>query len=531
MKLAAATLFAGLLAAQTVDPGLPPAGEPGAIDGRVVNAVTGEPLKKAAVVLFSLSPSRSGRPVQPRTVLSDAEGRFVFHGVAGGDYRVTASRPGFIDPQMGTYAPIVNLNPLQGFRSVVVKLEPLAVVAGKIVDEDGDPIRNATVQLARYRYFEGRRRLSPAGGSANTNDRGEYRIFDIMPGRYYLVAHHHQVALWGGSSQGFGTSYYPGARQASQASTIEVAAGQELRSVDFRLPLEPLYKLAVRTTPAGPRVNAAAIEIHPLDGEPMFRGFASSVSRRPDGTMEYDRLHAGRYRVTARLQDETAAMLMGVQVVELPGAAEVLLTLRPPSTVKGSVTMPAGARAPIHVFLRSLHGPDGQSPNATVQPDSTFQIGGVPPGEYAVRMMTPPNLYLKAVRQNGENRPGFRIDLSSGDGGALELILANDTGSVTGSIALPSSGLLRPYAVVLAPFSADGGAKGLETRADPEGAFTFPPAPPGEYLVAALEEINSGAAEDPDFAKDNEKRGVRVTVRPSARVLVEQRVPLISDRP
>jgi hypothetical protein len=522
MKLSVGFVSAALMAGQL--------GDVGAVEGRVVNAITGEPVRKAAVALIPMrsAPLPPGRqPPRPATVMSDAEGRFVFHAVPGGDYRVTAARPGFIDPSLSHYMLPLNLNPVEGVRRVEVHLTPLAVISGKILDEDGDPLRHATVQLARYRFAQGRRRLMPHGGGGSTNDRGEYRIFDVAPGKYYLVAHHNSVTPWGGSTEGYGTSYYPGTREPAQAGAIELAAGQELRDIDFRLPLEPLHKLRVRTIPADARAGVR-INVQPLDSG-MFRGVASSSSRQPDGATEYERLHAGRYRVTAHLLDETKGPLMAAQIVDIPAAGEVLLTLRPGVTLKGSVKMPPGpVRSPMQVSLEPVHSQDA-APVAAVAPDSSFVFAGIEPGEYRLRISTPPNTYLKTLRHNGEDRPGFLLDLSSGDAGTLALTLADDVGSLTGSVALPA-GPIRPYTVVLAPMTPEGGARGLETRTQAEGTFVLPFVPPGEYLLVALDDLTPGASQDPEFAKQYENLGVRATVRPSSREKVE-RVPVIAGQP
>ena len=56
-----------------------------------------------------------------------------------------------------------------------------------VFDEDGEPVAMVNVQALRQSYVRGQKQLAPAS-SASTNDRGEFRIFGLPPGRYFLSA-------------------------------------------------------------------------------------------------------------------------------------------------------------------------------------------------------------------------------------------------------------------------------------------------------------------------------------------------------
>ncbi len=72
-------------------------------------------------------------------------------------------------------------------KDLTITMTPQGVIAGKIMDKDGDPVVSAQVQTTRYTYASGRKQLQATGG-AQTNDLGEYRLINLAPGRYYICA-------------------------------------------------------------------------------------------------------------------------------------------------------------------------------------------------------------------------------------------------------------------------------------------------------------------------------------------------------
>src|SRR5206468_664923 len=62
-------------------------------------------------------------------------------------------------------------------------------VSGRVLDNSGRPAVGTPVQVLRVSYnANGRRITQQVTSSAVTNDRGDYRLFWIPPGQYYLVA-------------------------------------------------------------------------------------------------------------------------------------------------------------------------------------------------------------------------------------------------------------------------------------------------------------------------------------------------------
>jgi len=107
-----------------------------------------------------------------------------------------------------------------------------AVIVGRVVDEDREPVAYAQVQTMRYRYNQGKKQLAPYGGGS-TNDLGEYRIFGLPPGRYYISATHRgaMMMMMDGMSQDrsanqqpdedYTPAYYPGTTDPATAAARE----------------------------------------------------------------------------------------------------------------------------------------------------------------------------------------------------------------------------------------------------------------------------------------------------------------------
>ena len=172
------------------------------VSGQVTNASTGEPVRRALVALRRIdgSPGVVMNIQVTQSGSTDAAGRFAIAGVAPGKYRLSAEHNGFLITQYGARGPnkpgtLLTLEPGQKSSDLVLRMTPHGVIAGRVLDEDGEPVSIVDVQLSRQQYMQGRKQMVRAGGG-NTNDLGEYRIFGLAPGRYFLSATSRQNPVW-----------------------------------------------------------------------------------------------------------------------------------------------------------------------------------------------------------------------------------------------------------------------------------------------------------------------------------------------
>lgn len=163
------------------------------IAGRVVNAVTGEPVRKAAVTLaYGSSAPGPDDWLRNYSAVSDANGVFTIAHIASGKYRLQAKRNGFLDLEYGarssqTAGTVLDLEVPDHLKDIELRLIPYGILTGRIVDADGDPVPWAQLQLLKSHYWNGKKTLAMVRGAV-TNDLGEYRAVDLPAGRYYLYA-------------------------------------------------------------------------------------------------------------------------------------------------------------------------------------------------------------------------------------------------------------------------------------------------------------------------------------------------------
>ena len=142
---------------------------------------------------------------------------------------------------------------------------------------------------------------------------------------------------------------------------------------------------------------------------------------------------------------------------------------------------------------------------AQVQEDWTFAAKGLP-GKNRVMISGPPGWSLKAVRLNGADVTDSGIDVKRNqEVHGIEIEMTNHPASVSGTVTNTRGDAPADYTVVV--FARDeqrwtpGTRYIMTARPDQDGRFKVSPAPPGDYLAAALEFIEPGQSGDPDFLK------------------------------
>ena len=568
------------------------------IEGRVVS-LNGEVVRKATVRLQpAFGPQFAGLPPMgaqanqiPSTYSesSDEAGKFVFENVAAGRYMLTSEKTGFVtqrygarsDTSPGTQLVLEAGNEL---KDVAIQMTPQAVIAGRVMDQDGDPVANIGVSVFRYGYTNGRRTLTPGGGppaggrggpigpggpgGTVTDDQGNFRIGNLSPGRYYISADPRGGnGLIGPVQEQPGraaaapkatdvTTFYPNALDAKNAAPVDVGAGGEIRGIDLRLRREKTYSIrgkAVDTTIGGPAVSAYVLVVPP-EATSVGPATLSNMTRSSnDGSFEIRNLLPGTHVIqgsagaTLTISSGSGAGLMmlrmaagpaGVEssatgrmevtvsdanvtdaVLQLTGGAEITGTIRmedgdlkdwlqpPPqsSQPQGPAGLPPlpgpGAKS---VRLATSEGISVSAPNAPFNSDGTFLIKGVTPGKYFVTVGgLPQGSFVKSMRFGGQDVTRAPLDLTSGGGGQLEVVLSPKAGDITGVVLNDKNEPVQGVPVTLWPKVPDrsnstNGIKSANT--DQNGSFKISGLAPGDYYVAAWDDIpEAGLAQNPDF--------------------------------
>src|SRR3954470_13983333 len=162
------------------------------VRGRVVDAATGRGLSRVQV---RANTNASGPPPTPYPwlAITDAEGRYEITGIPAGTYAIAATKPNYVRSAFGAErveGPGKRMTLVDGqvLEKIDLRLVRAGVITGRVVDEFGDPMTDVQVAPMRYQFIQGSRRLMQTGRGAQTNDIGEYRMYGLTPGQYYISA-------------------------------------------------------------------------------------------------------------------------------------------------------------------------------------------------------------------------------------------------------------------------------------------------------------------------------------------------------
>ena len=509
--------------------------EKSAVQGRVVSAVTGAPLKKAAVWLEPFSPTRNvngGPSVALPATTTDAEGRFTLDNVEPGSYFLAAHRNGYLDQGYGAAEPQVVGPPLdlaagQTMRDVALKLTPQSLVYGKVLDEDGDAIPNARVQALRASYAGGRRHLVEAGATDSQDD-GSFVIGYLTPGRYYLSATFGKLEVTGPPArkverEGYVTTYLPSASDAAAAAPVEVSPGAEVRGLAIRLRKSVVFHIRGRVVNAGNGAPGAHVFLRLVPKNEAPSDSQASVSAGSDGRFEFEGVLPGTYN----LETNASVRFVSIHGAEPPVTSDPALIGRVSVVVTDSdiedVVVPVGNGVRISGTITGAQvGQVSLQPGdavAQIQPDGSFELDRLLPGIYTLDVGgLPEGSYVKALNFAGRPVEDWKIDVSSGAGGVLLIDISPDAGEVSGVVRNASGDPASGATVQVWPA---GGDTARSVKAGPRGEFRVKSLPPGDYRVAAFQDLDDDLAQYAPFRVQFESRAAKVKIAEKARERVE----------
>jgi hypothetical protein len=493
-----------------------------------------------------------------RSAITDEQGRYTFQNLPAGRYTMNASKPGFINLSFGARRPGRQGRPFpladgERARGADFMLPRGSVVTGHVYDEDGEPLVGAQVRTMRFAYVQGEKRLTPAG-SATSDDRGEFRVYGLQPGTYYVAATSTQSGptvvytqvgdtltfsaqlegLNPGSAQststGYAPTYYPGVTSVADALPINLGLQAESGNVDFVLQLVPTARVSgtVMLADGSPAVGGS-LTLAPDDGTNSARYLGANYGSgiRPDGTFMIMNVPPGRYIAFARGQDRRAQdQLFAMQNVSVSGAdvTGVALTLTTGQTVSGTVTVEAGSSAVsnlarVRVSLSSLSSiPIPTPPASGALLDGTFSLTPVVVGNYLVRVSgLPQNFVLKAAYYGGRDVADLPLEVRAGQNvSGVNVVISDRVTEISGTVPDADGQLVPDYTVVA--FSTDTSNWRPQSRfiqvgrPDANGQFRIRGLPPGDYMLVALDDVENGEWFDPAFLDSARRSAIRVSL-------------------
>ena len=533
------------------------------IEGYVVRAGTNDPIAGAQITVRRSSadelspapPDDLTEIAQIPVVTTDSQGRFIVKDLEAGSYGIVAARNGFARQQYGERAPgrpgsILRLTTGQVVKYVVFRMISAGAVGGRVSDASGEPIPGIAVQLLKSIYDGSGKRTFQTISTARTDERGEYRMYLVTPGRYFVSASpsqdHSASFLNEVHEPGYVLTYYPGGADPSAASSIEIQPGDELSNVDFRLNKQRLFRIRGRIVDTRTGKPPGMINISILARDPLGASRLETVPERYDprnGTFELHDVPPGPYWLQAQALPESQSITQfsladfftnfaqapievsnsDVENVTLAFTAGFSISGR--IAVEGTTASPPANLEKITVFLN----PDESSPVPSlpqqVKPDGSFVLEKVQPGNYRLNMQgEPPNSYVKSIVFAGRDVLNG-ISVSGPVSDPLEVVLSTAAGQIEGTIVDKDGKPMRAVSAVLIP-NRQRERRDLYRMAtsDEGGRFKIPTVVPGDYKLFAWEDLESFAYHDADFLRKYEEHGVPVSVAENGKITVDAKM-------
>ncbi len=533
----------------------------GRIAGRVLASDNGRPVKRARVFV------NAAELPGGRGVLTDDQGVFDITELPAGRYTLTVSKSGFVSLSYGQRRPLQAGTPLQlgdgqQLKGVDFRLPRGSAIAGRVLDEDGDAMPGVMVRVMRYQYLQGERRLMPAG-AGQTDDKGQYRVWGLMPGDYYVSAVARNAggfgrggpggrggfppggggppnvallgrgaAFFGGGGQedpdqlAYAPTYFPGVASVDDAKPITVGLSGEVLDINFSMQLVRAARLAGRVAnPDGTPATSGNINLVAESG-----GRAGQIGANYGGRIQWDgafsiaNVPPGRYVLRAR-GDDTDPPQFASQPISINGldVDDVTIVLSPGATLNGTVTFLGAAQPPDLTQVRisapstdqMVFGPQG---NARVDKDGRFTLNGVSAGSHLIRPAGNMRSWtLKSVAIGGRDVTDTPIAVRSGETiNNVQIVFTDTISEINGTIA-DSSGNPIPDFTVLA-FPTDSSlwrpqARQIMTaRPDQTGQYRIRGLPPGEYYLVTVDPAEQGEWFELAYLDEHRAGATRVTL-------------------
>jgi beta-lactamase regulating signal transducer with metallopeptidase domain len=373
------------------------------------------------------------------------DGSFVFSGVQPGEYRVIATRDdGMLPAEYKQKSPNVRgmpipVHPADTLRDIRLAMAPPGAISGRVFDHDGEPVGNAQVQALKVMYRSGRRMLSIAE-SVQTNDIGEYRLFWLAPGQYYVTAKpidtgqrsasmyirppsdrfwHDETSAPAVSShisengesreEVHPLSYYPGTPDFNAARPLALNPGDNLTRMDITVSaLVPARHIrgTVIDGATGQPAAGASLRAIPRDGNPSVvvpnatsdaRGGFNIAGVAPGSYYLFATAARNNNPIQGQPSGASGRLALEVGSEDLQNVG---ITVPVPFDISGRVVFEGKTNLDFDMtrlkvslqrdpdilgmpFAQPITRAGTQDPNAT-QPDGAFALAGIGPGDYRV---------------------------------------------------------------------------------------------------------------------------------------------------
>jgi protocatechuate 3,4-dioxygenase beta subunit len=469
------------------------------IAGTMVNAIGGNPLARARVTIVDAKNRQNAQ-----WMITSDDGRFDFKQVSPGKYSLQGAKRGFIpafyDEHEGFSTAIVTGAGLDT-EHLVLRLDPSAMLSGKILDDMGEPVRQATVSLYREDRQLGVGRIIKVRVSM-TDDQGAYEFSNLDAGSYFVsatakpwyalhtvssgepAAGNLPAAVDQSLDVAYAITYYGDATEPDDATPIPVRGGDRLEA-DIHLNPVPALHLLFHVPENG--ANGFTM---PMLQKPSFDGMemiqSDGMQQLSPGVFEMTGVAPGRYSV------RTPEAGRGAEANEVDittnGQELDMSTAQRASTVKATIQVLGEATLPpqIEVALRNSKMRIVAWQEMDAKGEVAFQ--DLAPGKYDVLAGSRPKAYSVA-RMSSESGviAGHTLNVTAGASMAITLSLVGGTVNVEG-FARRAGKATSGAMVVLVPKNPESNRELFRRdQSDQDGSFLLRSVIPGSYTIVAIE--------------------------------------------
>jgi hypothetical protein len=471
------------------------------VAGVVVSSTTGTLLRETRVTLVNTKNRR-----QAVWIITREDGRFEFAGLGGGKYSLEGARRGYIPAayqQHEQYSTAIVTGEAFDTQNLTLRLVPMAMLTGKVLDEYGEAVRDARVTLYVESHRGGATRVT-AANATTTDDQGTFEFTPLGPGKYYVSvsakpwyavhpasqtaegAANAAVAVDRTLDVAYPMTYSGGSTEAEGAEAIAIKGGDHAQ-IDIHLsPVQALHLLFHVADngahgfqpPIFQKRSFDAVEVAPTEG----------MQQISQGVFEMSGIPAGRYSV--RMPGNGSEQIAHAEV-ELKQDGQDLAELRgePAGRVKLSVKMPKEGSLPrqINVGLQDDQHRTVAFNQLDANGEATFE--DLAAGKYGIYMFVPGKTYSVARMTSGDTQIyGHEFNLPPGASQEWSVSLAEGKTKIEGFVkrgGKAASGVM----VVLVPKDPETHQDMFRRdQSDLDGSFALPDVVPGSYTVVAVED-------------------------------------------
>lgn len=511
------------------------------IAGVIISAADGHPISRAQVRIVS-----NNDPNFADVALTGSDGRFVFRGLVPGKYVLQARHYGFVTQgyqQHGSYFTGIVVGPSLPTPDLLFRLQPAAVISGKVVDQAGDPVREASVMLLHKALVNGEW-ATRMGDSLTTDDQGSYHFGQLVPGSYFVLVNarpwYARSVMRSGMAIGnltaiaedsfldvaYPITYYQDATDLSDATPIELQAGEHA-TADVTLTAVPAQHIVVRTADNNPASGfMASLTQHVADESTI--SVQSTFQQVAPGVFQSSGVPPGSYEMDAQLYDSKSGRQGREQIrsVEVGKEQEVDLSEQSAAaSVSGKVRLIPAIKPPAHLFimLSPRHAQNVLSAEITPRSDFAFDRA-VPPGDYEVGSSFAGEFFVVSVSANGATVKGRMLQIAASDPVTLQVVMSRGVAQARGTAVRDGKPVSGALVVLVPPDPANNRPLFRADQSDSDGTFALPSIVPGKYTVVAIDNGWGLEWRNPAALKPYLSRGQVLEIAPEGRYNIRPEV-------